>query len=136
MAIKPKQIKMSRRARVKFRIRSKLSGTDAKPRISVFKSNKHTYAQVISDDANATLISASTREKEVIKKIGSIDAEGLHSTVKSAKGLLAAKAVGIVLGERCKAKNISSVLFDRNGFVYHGRIKALAEGARQAGLVF
>lgn len=136
MAIKAKKVKRDGRARSKIRIRKKIFGTDAKPRASIFKSSKHTYAQVVVDDENKTSVSASTLDKEVIEALGSISKEGVHNDSRSTKSVAAAKAVGIVLAKRCLAKNISTIVFDRNGFVYKGRIRAVADGAREGGLNF
>jgi len=109
---------LSRRRRQRS-IRKRIRGTDERPRICVFRSAKHIYAQLISDDSGRTLASASSL-----------------SVTGDAKGVDAAKAVGRELAGVCKEKGISEVIFDRNGFLYHGRVKALAEGAREAGLTF
>ena len=101
------------------RVRKKVRGTAARPRLAVFRSNKHVYAQVIDDVAGRTLASASTVESGF---------EGSGGTVE------AAKKVGKLVGERAKAAGISSVVFDRGGFKFHGRVAGLAEGAREAGL--
>ncbi len=108
------------RLRRKARVRQKVLGTDARPRVCVFRSNKHIYAQVISDSARKTLAAAST----------------LAGTEKKQKGVAAAKQVGLALAKACKEKNISKVVFDRNGFRFHGQVKALADGAREGGLEF
>ena len=136
MAIKSKKEKISARDRVKHRIRQRVSGSAERPRITIFKSVKHMYAQLVDDLTGVTLVSASTLEKEVADKISSVDVEKSPSKAKTKKSVAAARAVGIVLAERCKAKNIVNVVFDRNGFVYHGRVQAIAEGARQGGLKF
>jgi large subunit ribosomal protein L18 len=136
MAKNSKKVSMSSRQRSKFRIRKKISGTEERPRISVSRSSKHTYAQVISDVTGKTLASASTLDKEVLSAVASVSDEVSHSDTSSAKSVRAAFAVGNVLGKRCAEKNITSVVFDRNGLVYRGRVKALAEGARDAGLNF
>ena len=112
------------RNRRKVSIRKKLRGTDARPRLSVFRSNKHIYAQIIDDDSGATLASASTKSSEVSSK------DGHNSNVD------AAKAVGTLIAEKAKTAKVTTVVFDRNGFLYHGRIKALADAAREAGLKF
>jgi large subunit ribosomal protein L18 len=109
------------RLKRKTRIRKKLSGSSLRPRLVVFRSNKHIYAQLIDDVAGATLASAST------KSLG-MDNARLTRDVSA--------MVGKKLAEIALAKNITSVVFDRNGFVYHGRVKALADGAREAGLKF
>ncbi len=112
------------RIRRQKRVRKKLLGTDARPRVCVFRSNKHVYAQVISDERGATLVSVSTLSKMLADKI------------KNGAGVEAAKQVGLALAQICQDKNIKSVVFDRNGFLYHGRVKALADGAREGGLEF
>ena len=122
MAYHPKQ-KLSGRARRKIRVRKKVSGSVARPRLSVFRSAKHIYAQVIDDDMGKTLVTASTVTKDVRGKV-----EGGKKDQ--------AKRVGAELAKRCAEKNIKNVVFDRNGYRYHGRVKAVAEGAREAGLEF
>jgi large subunit ribosomal protein L18 len=112
------------RERRKLRIRKKVHGSPERLRLSVFRSAKHIYAQVVDDTKGATLAHASTLSKELKGK--------LDGKKKSDE----AKAVGKLIGELCKAKGISKVVFDRNGFIYHGRIKALADAAREAGLQF
>lgn len=109
------------RARRKRRIRKKVSGTPARPRLSVYRSAKHIYAQVIDDTSGTTLAAWSSRSK-------GFEAEGDKTS--------AAREVGKALAEACKEKGVEKVVFDRNGFIYHGRVKALAEGAREAGLSF
>lgn len=137
MAIEGKKgQKISGRERSKIKIRKKISGTNERPRISVFKSSLHTYAQLISDENARTIASASTREQEVLDEIAKLNTEGSDRTAKSTKSVLAARAVGVVLARRSKAHQIARVIFDRNGFVYHGRIKAVADGAREGGLEF
>ncbi len=103
------------------RVRAKVSGTPETPRLNVFRSEMHIYAQIIDDVAGKTLCSASSVEK---------DFEGSGSNVE------AARKVGKMIAERAKAKGIENVVFDRGGFIYHGRVQALAEGAREGGLVF
>ena len=103
------------------RVRAKVSGTPEMPRLNVFRSEKHIYAQVIDDVNGVTLCSASSVEK---------DFEGLGSNKE------AAKKVGMKVAERAKAKGIENVVFDRGGYIYHGRVKELADGAREGGLVF
>lgn len=112
------------RLRRKVRVRKKVIGTNARPRLCVFRSNKHIYVQVISDDQGRTLASVSTLTGE------------LAEANQKSKGVEAAKLVGLALAKACKEKNITRVVFDRNGFLYHGRIKAVADGAREGGLVF
>ena len=109
------------RAKRKLRIRKKISGTAERPRLSVFRSGSHIYAQVIDDVTGTTLASASDLQKTVA-------AEG-NKTAR-------ATSVGTAVATACKAKGIEKVVFDRNGFIYHGRVKALAEAARAAGLNF
>ena len=103
------------------RVRAKISGTPERPRLNVFRSNANIYAQIIDDVAGVTLVSASTLEKSFEGATGNKDA---------------ARKVGMALAERAKAKGIESVVFDRGGYVYHGRVQALAEGAREGGLKF
>ncbi|PID78439.1 MAG: 50S ribosomal protein L18 [Deltaproteobacteria bacterium] len=107
----------------KKRIRKKLSGTAERPRLSVFRSSRHIYAQVIDDVEGNTLVSASTIDK-------ALSGEKFESKTE------AAKKVGATVAERAKSKGITSVVFDRNGYLYHGRVKALSESAREAGLKF
>lgn len=115
--------KLEKRNRIRKRIRKKISGTADKPRVSVFRSNKQIYAQVIDDLKGATLISASSKEKEVA------DVTGIKKTEQ-------AKLVGKLLAAKCKEKGIKNVIFDRGGYKYHGRVKSLAEAAREGGLKF
>ena len=103
------------------RVRGKISGTPECPRLNVFRSNANIYAQIIDDVNGVTLVSANTLEK---------DFEGATGNAE------AAKKVGAVLAERAKAKGIEQVVFDRGGYIFHGRVAALAEGAREAGLKF
>lgn len=112
--------KSDRRQRIRFRIRKIVSGTAAKPRLSVFRSNKEIYAQLIDDVNGVTLAAASSREKGVSK--------GTNVEV--------ANAVGKLIAEKALKAGVDSVTFDRGGYLYHGRIKSLAEGAREAGLKF
>ena len=104
-----------------IRVRGKISGTPECPRLNVFRSNANIYAQIIDDVNGVTLVSANTLEK------------GFEGATGNAE---AAKKVGITLAERAKAKGIEEVVFDRGGYVYHGRVAALAEGAREGGLKF
>ena len=104
-----------------IRVRGKISGTPECPRLNVFRSNANIYAQIIDDVNGVTLVSANTLEK------------GFEGATGNAE---AAKKVGAVLAERAKAKGIEEVVFDRGGYVYHGRVAALAEGAREGGLMF
>jgi large subunit ribosomal protein L18 len=119
-----KKTKESIRARLHSRIRKKLAGTPERPRLAVFRSQAHIYAQVIDDEAGKTLASASTVDKDVRAKS------------KSGANVAAAKAVGSLIAARAKEKGVEAVVFDRGGFQYHGRIKALADAAREAGLKF
>ena len=114
----------ARRQRVHARIRSRVRGRTGLPRLNVFRSLGHIYAQLIDDTLGHTQVAASSRDKEVRK------------TLKSGGNLAAAKIVGQVLAARAKAAGISRVVFDRGGYAYHGRVKALAEAAREAGLQF
>lgn len=117
-----KDSKDVKRLRVHVRIRRKVQGTAARPRLSVFRSLNHIYAQVIDDLGAVTLVSASTNEKAGGKAAGGNAAK--------------AKEIGKVIAERAQAKGITQVVFDRGGYLYHGRVKALAEAARAAGLKF
>ena len=103
------------------RVRGKISGTPECPRLNVFRSNANIYAQIIDDVNGVTLVAANTLEKEFEGATGNVEA---------------AKKVGAVLAERAKAKGIEQVVFDRGGYIFHGRVAALAEGAREAGLKF
>ena len=104
-----------------IRVRGKISGTPECPRLNVFRSNANIYAQIIDDVNGVTLVSANTLEKDFEGATGNIEA---------------AKKVGALVAERAKAKGIEEVVFDRGGYIYHGRVAALAEGAREAGLKF
>ena len=110
--------KVERRIKIKFRIRKKIVGTAERPRLSVFRSNKQIYAQVINDKAGVTLAAAS-----------SLGFEKMNKTEQ-------AKKVGLLLAEKAKAAGVESVVFDRNGYLYHGRVQSLADGAREGGLNF
>ena len=112
------------RVRRHARVRRRITGKPERPRLSIFRSLHHVYAQLIDDATGRTIAAASTREKAV--------AEGLESNSSSA----AAEKVGKIIAERAKAQGISAVVFDRGGYKYHGRIKALADAARGAGLEF
>ena len=103
------------------RVRAKINGTADRPRLDVFRSAKNIYAQVIDDVAGVSLVSASTAEKDFTEYGGNKEA---------------AKKIGLLVAERCKAKGIENVVFDRGGYVYHGRVKELADGAREGGLQF
>jgi large subunit ribosomal protein L18 len=120
MAIKNK--KEFRRFRIKHRVRKIVEGTPDRPRMTVFRSSKAIYVQLIDDLAGKTLISASSAEK------GLKDAQGTKTDV--------AKLVGKLIAEKAQQANITNVVFDRNGYLYHGRVKSLAEAAREGGLKF
>ena len=120
----PKEDSNVVRLRIHERIRKRLTGSSARPRLAVFRSNKHIYVQIIDDSKGSTLIAASTLDVDAKKDL------------KGGGNVSAAKAVGKLVAERAKAKGIETVLFDRGGYLYHGRIKALAEAAREAGLKF
>jgi len=112
------------RQKRKSRVRKRIFGTEQRPRLSVFRSAKHIYAQLVVDATGSTLLAASTQSPEI---------RGEISGLKKSE---AAKKVGELLGRKAVEQNIRKVIFDRNGFLYHGRVKALAEGARESGLEF
>src|SRR4051794_21786773 len=114
----PKESSNVVRLRIHERIRKRLVGASARPRLAVFRSNKHIYAQIIDDSKGATLTAASTLDVDT------------KTDVKHGGNIAAAKAVGKLVAQRAKAKGIEAVLFDRGGYLYHGRVKALAEAAR------
>ena len=114
--------KQQARARRHYRVRKKVSGTAARPRLAVFRSNKHISAQVIDDTTGRTLAAASSVEKDLRASLG-------HTGNKSASA-----QVGRLVAERARAAGITKVTFDRGGFLYHGRVAAVADGAREAGL--
>lgn len=103
------------------RVRGKISGTASCPRLCVYRSLKNIYAQIIDDETGVTLVSASTVDKDFNEYGGNVDA---------------AKAIGLKIAEKAQAKNIKDVVFDRGGYLYHGRVRSLAEGAREGGLNF
>nr|WP_320133280.1 50S ribosomal protein L18 [uncultured Holophaga sp.] len=113
-----------RRQKTKARIRGRVSGTPERPRLTIFKSLKRIYVQVVDDSKGITLASASSLEKE------------LRGTLQNGANIEAAKAVGARIAARLIEQGIKAVVFDRNGYVYHGRVKALADSAREAGLQF
>lgn len=115
------KVKFSRRERIKMGIRKRISGTVERPRLSVYRSNKAIYAQIIDDVTGKTIVSASSLAKD------------FNTTGTK---LEQSKAVGKLVGEKAKSAGVTVVVFDRNGYLYHGRVKALAEGAREAGLTF
>ena len=112
-----------RRIKIKKRIRSKMSGNSSRPRLTVFRSNSEIYAQLVDDASGKTLMASSSTEKAVAKDKGKSKMD-------------TAKSVGVAIAKKAVEKGIKEVIFDRNGFLYHGRIKALADGAREAGLKF
>ncbi len=120
MGVKNK--KVASRLKIKMRIRKTIKGTPERPRMSVFRSNKQIYVQLIDDVNGVTLVSASSREK-------GIEGEKMTKTEQ-------AKKVGALIAEKAKAAGIETVVFDRNGYLYHGRVKSLAEAAREGGLKF
>ncbi len=112
--------KADRRQRIKYRIRKRLSGSGERPRMTVYRSNKHIYVQLVDDVSGQTLVSASSKEKDIAsQKVNKIDQ---------------AKLVGKRIAEKAKEKGINTVVFDRNGYLYHGRVKNLADAARESGL--
>ena len=119
-----KQGKNIARKKRHMRVRKNLSGTQARPRLNVFRSLNHIYAQIINDETGVTLVSASTMDKEI------------GATVSFGGNVEAAKVVGKAIAERAVAKGINKVVFDRGGYLYHGRVAALAAAAREAGLEF
>jgi large subunit ribosomal protein L18 len=114
--------KQDRRNRLRFRIRKTISGTEQRPRLAVFRSNKEIYAQLIDDVSGKTITAASSRDKD-------IDASKVNKTE-------AAKLVGKAIAEKAVKAGVEAVSFDRGGYLYHGRVKSLAEGAREGGLKF
>lgn len=114
--------KVIRRQRIKFGIRAKISGTSQKPRLSVFRSNGDIYVQLIDDDASKTLAAASSRDKDIVAQ----------KVPKVEKG----KLVGAAIARKATELGLTTVTFDRGGYLYHGRVKAVAEGAREGGLKF
>ena len=119
-----KESRQKVRVKKHSRLRNRLNGTADKPRLAVFRSNNHMYAQIIDDTVGNTLVAASTLEKEV------------KAELEKTNNVEAAKYLGTVIGKRAIEKGIKAVVFDRGGYIYHGKIKALAEAAREAGLVF
>jgi large subunit ribosomal protein L18 len=114
--------KNSRRLRIHTRIRERVKGSEQRPRLAIFRSLNHIYAQIIDDRAGRTIVAASSAEK--------------NSPVKGGGNLAGAKGVGKLVAERALAQGLKKVVFDRGGYLYHGRIKALADAAREAGLEF
>ena len=117
-------VKSAKRTRIKMRIRKRIYGTAQKPRLSVYRSLNHIYAQLIDDNAGHTLLSVSSL------------AENIQKAKKETGKISTGKLVGIELAKEAKSKGIETIVFDRNGFQYHGRVKAVAEGAREGGLKF
>src|SRR5258708_1319133 len=115
----PMKVKTNRRERIKMSIRKNLEGTSQRPRLSVFRSNKAIYAQIIDDSKGHTIVSASSAELE-----------------KAKLNVATSKSVGKKVAEKALASGVSEIVFDRNGYLYHGNVKALAEGAREGGLKF
>jgi large subunit ribosomal protein L18 len=113
---------LERRTRIRMRIRKKINGTAEKPRLAVFRSNKQIYVQIIDDLNGVTLLSASSKEKEIAAKTGKKTEQAAY--------------VGKLLATKCKEKGIENVVFDRSGYKYHGRVKSLADAAREGGLKF
>lgn len=114
--------KTTRRQNIRHRIRAKIAGTAQKPRLSVFRSNKDIYVQLINDDAAVTVAAASSRDKDIAAQKG--------TKVETSK------LVGQAIARKAKDLGIENVVFDRGGYLYHGRVKAIADGAREGGLVF
>lgn len=114
--------KVSARQKIRYRIRKKISGSTVKPRLSVFRSNKDIYVQLVDDANGNTIASASSRQKDIVAQKGN--------------KVTTSKLVGEAIAKKSKELGIKDVVFDRGGYLYHGRIKAVAEGAREGGLVF
>ncbi len=114
--------KVLRRQKIRYRIRRNVAGTSQKPRLAVFRSNTEIYAQIIDDESGKTLASASSKDKDIKAQSG-------NKTEKS-------KLVGAAIARKATELNISNIIFDRSGYLYHGRVKAIAEGAREGGLKF
>jgi large subunit ribosomal protein L18 len=117
-------IRQQARLKRKKRIRKKIYGTPQRPRLSVFRSSRHIYAQIVDDTAGRTLVAASTVDQQT------------KDAPKFKNKVAAANFVGKIVGERALNQGIKKVVFDRNGFLYHGRVKSLSEGARKTGLIF
>ena len=114
--------KSSARQKIRYRIRKKISGASAKPRLSVFRSNSEIYAQLIDDDNSVTIAAVSSKDKDIV-------AQKVTKTEKS-------KLVGNAIARKATELGVTTVVFDRGGYIYHGRVKAVAEGAREGGLQF
>jgi large subunit ribosomal protein L18 len=124
--MRSKEIKIKRYNQRKNRVRAKIAGTEKRPRLSVFRSNAHIYAQIINDDKGVTLVASS----DVKTKKAKGPEQSRRKKVEIAEG------IGEEIAKKALVKKIKTVVFDRNGFMYHGRIKAVAEGARKGGLIF
>lgn len=122
--MKSRQSRKTSWVRRKLRVRKKIKGTPDRPRLTVYRSARHVYAQIIDDNGQTTLVAASSKAKALQKEVAGV------------KKIDAAKKVGQLIGELAIEKGITTVVFDRSGYLYHGRVKSLAEGARAAGLVF
>ncbi|MBR1633098.1 MAG: 50S ribosomal protein L18 [Bacteroidales bacterium] len=116
--------RIARRKRIHYRIRKHVNGTAERPRMVVFRSNKQIYVQVIDDEQGATLVAASSNDKE------------LAAQCKGKSGIETAAVVGKAIAERALAKGITTISFDRGGYLFHGRVKSLADAAREGGLIF
>ena len=116
--------RIERRRRIHYRIRKRVNGTAEKPRMVVFRSNKQIYVQVVDDEQGKTLCAAASNDKEMAAKC------------KGKSGIEAAALVGKAIAERCLAKGITTICFDRGGYLFHGRVKSLADAARKGGLKF
>ena len=116
--------RIERRRRIHYRIRKKVNGTAERPRMVVFRSNKQIYVQVIDDEQGRTLVAAASNDKE------------LAAQCKGKSGIEAAAVVGKAIAERALAKGITTIAFDRGGYLFHGRVKSLADAAREGGLIF
>ena len=114
--------KSSARQKIRYRIRKKIAGATAKPRLSVFRSNTDIYAQLIDDNNGTTLAAASSKQKDIL--------------AQKAPKIEKSKLVGAAIATKAKELGITTVVFDRGGYIYHGRVKAVAEGAREGGLIF
>lgn len=122
-------IKLNKRKIRHIRVRKKISGTSDYPRLSVFRSNKFIYAQIIDDDTNKTIVSSSSRDKDV-------SSDKTENKSGLSQKTFDAYKVGLTISNKCKESGITKVVFDRGGYKYHGRVKALADGARENGLEF
>ena len=126
--------KEQRRVKIKYRVRNKISGTAARPRLSVFRSNKQIYVQIINDENSSTLVSASSLGMFSLTVLGAVSTSSLGMEAMPKKEQAA--KVGEAVAQKAIAAGITEVVFDRNGYLYHGRVKEVAEGARKGGLKF